>query len=86
MKLLKTIASTTEFCTGGCTGLLWVPLCQVSIPGASTLSMTAGINPPPPPPKIENGEKIENSEDKKEYWKMVKIKRRQKTFKIKKNI
>ena len=62
MKLLKTIASTTEFCTGGCTGLLWVPLCQVSIPGASTLGMTTGINPP----KIENGEKIENSEDEKE--------------------
>ena len=65
MKLLKTIASTTEFCTGGCTGLLWVPLCQVSIPGASTLEMTTGINPP----KIENGEKIENSEDKNKIGK-----------------
>ena len=62
MKLLKTLASTTEFCTGGCTGLLWFPRCQVIIPGAFTLWMTAGNNPP----KIENGEKIENSEDKKE--------------------
>ena len=45
MKLLKTLASTTEFCTGGCTGLLWFPLCQVIIPGAFTLWMTAGNNP-----------------------------------------
>ena len=82
MKLLKNIASTTEFCTIGCTGLLWFPLCQITVPGASTLGMTAGINPP----KIANGEKIENSEDKKEDWKMVKIKRRLKTVKIKKKI
>ena len=38
MKLLKTIASTTEFCTGGCTGLymcffsggpVWTSMCDI---------------------------------------------------------